>query len=51
MISIRIKAWVPIDGLTHIATTWQIATNKECTNIIHMERSETDLNMKPTLIT
>lgn len=43
--SIQIKAWVPIDGLTHIATTYQIATDESFNNVIISERSEDNLNL------
>jgi len=34
MITIKLKPWVPIDGLTHAATTYQIATDINFINII-----------------
>lgn len=45
MTTIRIKAWVPISDLVHVSTTWQVAYDKECTNIISEVTSDTSLNI------
>jgi len=34
MVTLIIKPWVPINGLTHASTSWQIATDNTFTNIV-----------------
>lgn len=43
MITIKLKKWVEINGIVHLATTWQIATDQAFTNIVEDVRSETML--------
>lgn len=45
MTTIRIKAWVPISDLVHVSTTWQVAYDKECTNVISEVTSDSSLNI------
>ena len=38
MILIAIKKWTPVAGIEHLTTTWEVATDKDFTNIV--ERKE-----------
>lgn len=51
MLVIKIKPFINIDGINHIATTWEIATDKEFTNIVETVRSETYINAYQSDIT
>jgi hypothetical protein len=42
---VRLKAWPVTNGLEHIATTWEISSNKEFTDIIETVKSDSMLNM------
>lgn len=44
MISVTIKKFVPVDGVDHIATTWQIATDEGFKNIVENVKSVKYLN-------
>lgn len=42
MIAVKIKPWTPIDGVIHIGTTWQVATDIYFTNIIEVSNEDVD---------
>ena len=51
MITIKLKKWVPINGLTHLSTTWEIATDQAFTNVLETASSSTVLDFYQSNIT
>ncbi len=45
MIVVKLKKWVPINGLEHLSTTWQIATDENFTNILEESENSDMLEM------
>jgi len=41
MITIKIRDWVPIGGVTHISTTYQVATDINFTNLVDNNQQDT----------
>lgn len=45
MIILQLNDWTPVEGLLQVATTWEIATDKEFTNILESTKSDTMLRV------
>ena len=42
MILIAIKKWTPVAGIEHLTTTWEVATDKDFTNIVERKEGSTE---------